>query len=591
MQQYFKPFFKEHQFLMNEDNTSQELDDLVARNPSGSTIQRKPSSTPNNPTSSPNNRNPTPSNSVPNPSNRNPTPRNPIPNRRIPSRGNSRLEIIVEILRILDAGGTAPPWQDELNPITKKPYISEAEYNLWRSLNPEQARAIRNTYTPDQLRNVTNPERNSRGCFLLNAPRYNTTSAQQVAIEAISGKSVSQLVVHPDGRIAIFDARVSKRVVGEVDTSLPESQYSDLSVPETLRTRQRVANDCGLTMKVYSTNQSEVDKATRRGFAAQILKMGGAYGAVRGNVVKGQVHHMPAKSVSPISRNYTFENRFDDPGPGIWMRVEDHKLTGSFGSRNLAVEYRARQAALINQGRFREAFQMDIDNIRSLFPDGRYEPGIRQAMEQVNVLERSGRLSKHNSRLSIKVVADASLETNSSLQENNLEMVRSYQTSATSNESQSLEVGNNSEIPTVNPPSNEDWARFNAAARALTSQLNTYDLTNISVSLLEKPLTTPQDYAQMLSLSTSVNLDKGKYTDPTSPFSAQKVGSNINIFSNSSKIATIDLTSNKVTLERPMTEAEKQSLEEHRANILSSIETQAQAASQKPPSAINQAQR
>jgi hypothetical protein len=108
---------------------------------------------------------------------------------------------------------------------------------------------------------------------------------------------------------------------------------------------------------------------------------------------------------------------------------------------------------------------------------------------------------------------------------------------------------------------------------------------------VEKPLTTPQDYAQMLSLSTSINLDKGKYTDPTSPFSAQKVGSNINIFSNSSKIATIDLTSNKVTLERPMTEAEKQSLEEHRANILSSIETQAQAASQKPPSAINQAQR
>src|SRR5919205_4513179 len=49
-------------------------------------------------------------------------------------------------------------------------------------------------------------------------------------------------------------------------------------------------------------------------------RLGGAYKDVpdRG----GQVHHMPAKSISPLS---------EDDGPGIRMSIEDHRRTASWG--------------------------------------------------------------------------------------------------------------------------------------------------------------------------------------------------------------------------------------------------------------------
>ncbi len=61
-------------------------------------------------------------------------------------------------------------------------------------------------------------------------------------------------------------------------------------------------------------------------------KTGGAYKDVPAN--GGQVHHMPADSVSPYSKN---------AGPGIRMDTPDHMKTVSWGRSKSAQEYRAIQ--------------------------------------------------------------------------------------------------------------------------------------------------------------------------------------------------------------------------------------------------------
>jgi hypothetical protein len=528
---------------MQEDNKLKSVPEKVAFRPDRSSAPQKPVTVPKAPTSTPN-------------------------PRSFPSRGR----IIWEIFRsILDAGPTAPAWQDQPNPVTGRPNLSKKDFELWSLANREQAQGIRDNVTRDKLDGATNPEKNGRGCFLFNVPLYSQSSSQTIAVEAISGKAASQIVVDPKGKIAAFDARVSKTIVGEVDTSLPETEYSEINSVSTVKRREGIANRCGLKLKIYSTDQQVVNKATREGFVAQKLNMGGAYGVVRGQLKEGQVHHIPAKSVSPLSRHYGRDDRFDDPGPSIWMRIEDHKDTASYGRSDKARIYRDRQDQLIKAGRFKDAFQMDIDDIRSVFPDGRYEPSIRQALEHLNNLEKRGLLTASNSQLSVKEIASTSAEPNSYLPNVDLQLKERYPEAVTSNKEQPKEAEKPTNPQLAEPPNNQDWAKFTAAARALTAKLSAYDI-NTSASLLEKQLTTPQDYAQMLALSVGANMGNRRYADHTSPFTIQKLGSTINIFSNDSKVATIN--SDRISIARVMTESEKKSLEKHQSSILSSIQAQ-----------------
>lgn len=99
--------------------------------------------------------------------------------------------------------------------------------------------------------------------------------------------------------------------------------------------------------------------------------VGGSYGQLRKNAVSGtQVHHMPADSISPIPRN---------EGPAIRMDAADHMRTASYGSSSAAIQYRAQQQNLINQGRMREAIQMDIDDIHSKF-GSKYDDAINEML-------------------------------------------------------------------------------------------------------------------------------------------------------------------------------------------------------------------
>jgi hypothetical protein len=98
--------------------------------------------------------------------------------------------------------------------------------------------------------------------------------------------------------------------------------------------------------------------------------LGGAYRDVEAGL--GQVHHTPAKSVSTLSSG---------DGPSIWMESADHLQTASHGSHGLAgAEFRAQQAALIGEGKFGEALQMDINDIRFKFGT-KYDAGIHQMLE------------------------------------------------------------------------------------------------------------------------------------------------------------------------------------------------------------------
>ncbi|SDO05147.1 hypothetical protein SAMN04487897_107198, partial [Paenibacillus sp. yr247] len=144
--------------------------------------------------------------------------------------------------------------------------------------------------------------------------------------------------------------------------------------------------EAGLTVDIEATTSAIVVEGTGgyfEGFVAgdnmgSMLRsegtgeadpLGGAYKDVPAN--GGQVHHMPANSVSPYSRG---------EGPGIRMETDDHMDTASWGSSKKNQEYRAQQKELIDNGKFEEAQQMDINDVRSKFGN-KYDEGIQQMLD------------------------------------------------------------------------------------------------------------------------------------------------------------------------------------------------------------------
>lgn len=78
-------------------------------------------------------------------------------------------------------------------------------------------------------------------------------------------------------------------------------------------------------------------------------------------------------------------------GPAIAMEYSDHRETASCGNSYEAREYRAEQRELIEDGKFREALQMDIDDIHSKFGD-KYDTQIDEMLEYVDKLEKEGKI-------------------------------------------------------------------------------------------------------------------------------------------------------------------------------------------------------
>lgn len=111
---------------------------------------------------------------------------------------------------------------------------------------------------------------------------------------------------------------------------------------------------------------------------------GGSYADVKknSNGETHEVHHMPADSASNLERA---------EGPAIKMEKDDHRQTASCGSSIEAREYQAAQKELIDNGKFREALQLDIDDIRDKFGD-KYDGAISEMLKYVDKLELEGKI-------------------------------------------------------------------------------------------------------------------------------------------------------------------------------------------------------
>jgi len=94
-----------------------------------------------------------------------------------------------------------------------------------------------------------------------------------------------------------------------------------------------------------------------------------------------EVHHIPANG----------SHLLGDKGPAITMFKEDHEQTASHGTRGEeAREYRDKQVELMIQGRYSEAMQMDIQDIRARF-DNKYDDAINAAILYFEKLVSEGR--------------------------------------------------------------------------------------------------------------------------------------------------------------------------------------------------------
>jgi hypothetical protein len=102
----------------------------------------------------------------------------------------------------------------------------------------------------------------------------------------------------------------------------------------------------------------------------EVVQQGGAFRELR-RVADHHRHHMPADSISPLKRG---------DGPSISILKKDHKKTASFGNKPGAKPHRETQAELIKQGKFSEAQEMDIADIRQKFGN-KYDKAIEHMLK------------------------------------------------------------------------------------------------------------------------------------------------------------------------------------------------------------------
>ncbi|QIJ63460.1 RHS repeat-associated core domain-containing protein [Streptomyces sp. JB150] len=104
---------------------------------------------------------------------------------------------------------------------------------------------------------------------------------------------------------------------------------------------------------------------------------------------KMEVNHIPPKAAwkDVIEPGFYIANKPHrkqkvNNGPAIRMEKADHAQLNSTGSSTTAANWHATQRALINQGRITEAMRMDIDDIKTKFPE-KYDQHIKEMVESL----------------------------------------------------------------------------------------------------------------------------------------------------------------------------------------------------------------
>ena len=149
------------------------------------------------------------------------------------------------------------------------------------------------------------------------------------------------------------------------------------------QTYQSKAND---EMKTASSCTKLVETETAEiSSSVEIRRTGGSYDSLDWgwkDTPPHEKHHMPSNASSHLETG---------DGPCIAMEYEDHVQTASWGNSRDARAYAAVQKELIEQGKFKEAMQMDIDDIHSKFGD-KYDVAIAQMLEYVDELEQNNKI-------------------------------------------------------------------------------------------------------------------------------------------------------------------------------------------------------
>lgn len=176
----------------------------------------------------------------------------------------------------------------------------------------------------------------------------------------------------------------------KIDTSKPLDLSNDRKVPSTksvdlsksLDTKNNSSQNLDTSKPIDFSKDTEASSQLKEGGTDElhekdIEKQGGSYGELKkeghgwNHEPPQEIHHMPADEASPLDRN---------DGPAIAMDYEDHRQTASCGNSREAQEYRAKQKELIAEGKFAEAMQMDIDDIRDKF-GSKYDDAIAEMKE------------------------------------------------------------------------------------------------------------------------------------------------------------------------------------------------------------------
>jgi len=139
-------------------------------------------------------------------------------------------------------------------------------------------------------------------------------------------------------------------------------------------------------------NNIWVHNAECGGSYKEVSEKNKEYNSTQSDYTKKQhAHHMLACDAYPDDFSEFMDSYNGKPnGPAISMSQAAHKNTASFGRKAGSDQYRADQKALLKQGKFQEAFDMDVEYITSQFP-GKYDGSIDEAQTNLNDL-----ISKYN---------------------------------------------------------------------------------------------------------------------------------------------------------------------------------------------------
>jgi len=71
-----------------------------------------------------------------------------------------------------------------------------------------------------------------------------------------------------------------------------------------------------------------------------------------------------------------------DDGPSVQVEPEDHQKTGSWGNSKDAQDYRGQEKDLIDQGRWDDAIEKGIDDLKDKFDD-KYDGAIEDMIDSL----------------------------------------------------------------------------------------------------------------------------------------------------------------------------------------------------------------